>query len=34
MFRAVLAESDRTVKVEGNHFFPPEATRHRMGAQS
>jgi uncharacterized protein (DUF427 family) len=30
MFRAVwngavLAESDRTVKVEGNHYFPPEA---------
>jgi uncharacterized protein (DUF427 family) len=30
MFRAVwngavLAESDRTVKVEGNHYFPPES---------
>jgi hypothetical protein len=30
MFRAawngaVLAESDRTVKVEGNHHFPPES---------
>jgi uncharacterized protein (DUF427 family) len=24
---AVLAESDRTVLVEGNHYFPPEAVR-------
>jgi uncharacterized protein (DUF427 family) len=24
---AVLAESDRTVEVEGNHYFPPEAVR-------
>ena len=24
---AVLAESDRTVVVEGNHYFPPEALR-------
>ena len=24
---AVLAESDRTVVVEGNHYFPPEAVR-------
>lgn len=23
----VLAESDRTVVVEGNHYFPPEAVR-------
>jgi uncharacterized protein (DUF427 family) len=23
----VLAESDRTVVVEGNHYFPPEAIR-------
>jgi uncharacterized protein (DUF427 family) len=22
---AVLAESDQTVVVEGNHYFPPEA---------
>lgn len=22
---AVLAESDRTVKLEGNHYFPPES---------
>jgi uncharacterized protein (DUF427 family) len=25
---AVLAESDRTVVVEGNHYFPPQAVRH------
>lgn len=24
---AVLAESDRTVMVEGNHYFPPESLR-------
>jgi uncharacterized protein (DUF427 family) len=24
---AVLAESDRTVVVEGNHYFPPDALR-------
>jgi uncharacterized protein (DUF427 family) len=24
---AVLAESDRTVVVEGNHYFPPEDVR-------
>jgi uncharacterized protein (DUF427 family) len=24
---AVLAESERTVVVEGNHYFPPEAIR-------
>ncbi len=24
---AVLAESDRTVVVEGNHYFPPAAIR-------
>jgi uncharacterized protein (DUF427 family) len=24
---AVLAESDRTVVVEGNHYFPPESIR-------
>ncbi len=24
---AVLAESDRTVVVENNHYFPPEAVR-------
>jgi uncharacterized protein (DUF427 family) len=26
---AVLAESDRTVRVEGNHYFPPDAV-HRQ----
>ena len=24
---AVLAESDRTVVVEGNHYFPPDAVK-------
>lgn len=24
---AVLAESDRTIVVEGNHYFPPDAIR-------
>lgn len=24
---AVLAESDQTILVEGNHYFPPEALR-------
>ncbi|MFO0960448.1 MAG: DUF427 domain-containing protein [Isosphaeraceae bacterium] len=24
---AVLAESDRTVTVEGNHYFPPDSVR-------
>jgi uncharacterized protein (DUF427 family) len=24
---AVLAESDRTVVIEGNHYFPPDAIR-------
>jgi uncharacterized protein (DUF427 family) len=24
---AVLAESDRTIVVEGNHYFPPESLR-------
>jgi uncharacterized protein (DUF427 family) len=26
---AVLAESDETVVVEGNHYFPPEAINRR-----
>jgi uncharacterized protein (DUF427 family) len=39
MFRAVwngavLAESDRTVKVEGNHYFPPESLRREYFAGS
>lgn len=25
---AVLAESDETIVVEGNHYFPPEAVHH------
>jgi uncharacterized protein (DUF427 family) len=25
---AVLAESDRTVVVEGNHYFPPDSIKH------
>jgi uncharacterized protein (DUF427 family) len=24
---AVIAESDRTVVIEGNHYFPPEAVK-------
>jgi uncharacterized protein (DUF427 family) len=24
---AVLAESDRTILVEGNHYFPPDSVR-------
>jgi len=24
---AILAESDRTIVVEGNHYFPPDAIR-------
>jgi uncharacterized protein (DUF427 family) len=24
---AVLAESDQTIKLEGNHYFPPESVR-------
>ena len=24
---AVLAESDQTIVVEGNHYFPPESIR-------
>jgi len=26
---AVIAESDRTVVVEGNHYFPPDAVRRK-----
>jgi len=25
--RAVIAESDRTIVVEGNHYFPPDSVR-------
>jgi uncharacterized protein (DUF427 family) len=24
---AVLAESDQTVEVEGNHYFPPDSVK-------
>jgi uncharacterized protein (DUF427 family) len=27
---AVIAESDRTVVVEGNHYFPPESVRREL----
>lgn len=30
----VLAESDHTVVVEGNHYFPPEAVRREFFAPS
>jgi len=26
----VIAESDRTVSVEGNHYFPPEDVNHQL----
>jgi uncharacterized protein (DUF427 family) len=25
---AVLAESDQTIEVEGNHYFPPDSLKH------
>ena len=31
---AVLAESDRTEVVEGNHYFPPEAVNRAYIAES
>lgn len=31
---AVLAESDRTVVLEGNHYFPPEALDRRYFRES
>jgi uncharacterized protein (DUF427 family) len=31
---AVLAESDQTVKVEGNHYFPPQSLRREFLAPS
>jgi uncharacterized protein (DUF427 family) len=39
MFRAtwntkVLAESDRTIVVEGNHYFPPDSIRKEFFRQS
>jgi uncharacterized protein (DUF427 family) len=26
----VLAESDRTIVVEGNHYFPPDSLKHEL----
>jgi uncharacterized protein (DUF427 family) len=31
---AVLAESDKTVLVEGNHYFPPESVRREYMRES
>ena len=31
---AILAESDRTIVVEGNHYFPPDAIRRAYFAES
>lgn len=31
---AILAESDRTVVVEGNHYFPPESIREEYFRES
>ena len=31
---AVLAESDRTEVVEGNHYFPPDAVKREFFAES
>lgn len=31
---AVLAESDKTVVVEGNHYFPPESLKREYFSQS
>ncbi|MCS7071929.1 MAG: DUF427 domain-containing protein, partial [Anaerolinea sp.] len=30
----VVAESDRTIVVEGNHYFPPEAVRKEFLTES
>ncbi|WP_309117695.1 DUF427 domain-containing protein [Saccharothrix sp.] len=30
----VLAEAPRTVRVEGNHYFPPESVRREYVAES
>lgn len=30
----VLAESDRTIVVEGNHYFPPDAIRREYFTES
>ena len=31
---AVIAESDTTIKIEGNHYFPPETVRQEMLSDS
>ncbi len=31
---AVIAESDQTIMVEGNHYFPPDAVNRKYFAQS
>lgn len=31
---AVIAESDRTVKLEGNHYFPPDSLNREYFADS
>jgi uncharacterized protein (DUF427 family) len=31
---AVLAESDRTIVVEGNHYFPPDSVRRQYFKES
>ncbi len=31
---AILAESDRTIVVEGNHYFPPDAIRREYFSDS
>jgi uncharacterized protein (DUF427 family) len=31
---ALLAESDRTIMVEGNHYFPPETVNRQFFAES
>ncbi len=31
---AILAESDRTIVVEGNHYFPPDALRREYFSDS
>lgn len=31
---AVLAESDQTIVIEGNHYFPPESVRREYFVES
>jgi uncharacterized protein (DUF427 family) len=31
---AIVAESDQTVVVEGNHYFPPDSVKRRFLAES